>query len=366
LTWKTLHNGHFARTGIFGGEDIDKIMKVFNGSDGGDSVDINSNTTIRSGNMNFRNPANTFSYDVTVSAITADRNATLPALTSDQEFLFENVPQTMTNKSFTNCVWESTGTGTSRFVGDPIPMRWGAIFPNNIAESTSGAAAREGLLSAHTLRNTNGNPRCEWTSSGSTGYGGQSIRFENLISNGDYSGIISPTTGVGTFRMSHDGLVRIRVSQEEWIHSAVVFGLSSSSAAPLNTNTPLSNSQSGIVITNSESLDWGFTVLWHNGDGTTPERHLLAPLSNIGVGNNIFKDIQIKWWHGDHPRYGPGLHSYATINNTYEPGTQYQRIMQGVDLPAENTDLYLHAHFINTSSSNTNEFHVAGVWAESL
>ena len=362
MTWKRLNNGHFGRADVFGGEDIDKISKLFDGTEEVDNVDFNSTTTIRSGNFKFRNPDNTFSYSVTPSAITADRNLTMPILTSDQQFLFENAAQTMTGQhTFNACIWESTGVGTSKFAGDPIPMRWGAVFPVNAAESTTGAAALEGILSRHTLRNTNGNPRCEWTSAGSTGYEGQSIRFENLITDGDYSGIISPTSGVGLFRMSHDGLVRIRFSQEQWVHSAIVFGLSSSSAAPLNANNPLGNTHSGIIVGDSESANWGFSLYNHDGDGTAANKTLLADLSNIGVGGDIFKEIEIKWYHD-----GTGLHARASVGNVHETGVFYRKTLQSSELPAATTDLYFHCHFINTTGSNTNEFHLAGLWAESL
>ncbi len=58
--------------------------------------------TFRNQNIAFRNPANTFSYIVNTSAITANRNATFPLLTADDTFVFANMTQTLTNKTLTS------------------------------------------------------------------------------------------------------------------------------------------------------------------------------------------------------------------------------------------------------------------------
>lgn len=55
--------------------------------------------TFRHQNIQFRNPANTFSYIWNTSAITANRSITLPLLTANDTVVFANATQTLTNKT---------------------------------------------------------------------------------------------------------------------------------------------------------------------------------------------------------------------------------------------------------------------------
>lgn len=55
--------------------------------------------TFRSSNIVFRNPANTVSYVWVTSPIVANRNITLPLLTADDTFLFNNFAATLQNKT---------------------------------------------------------------------------------------------------------------------------------------------------------------------------------------------------------------------------------------------------------------------------
>lgn len=67
----------------------------------------------RSGRLDVRNPADTFSYSITGSAIVADRAWTLPLLTGNDVAVSEAHPQTLTNKTLTAPVISTiTNTGT--------------------------------------------------------------------------------------------------------------------------------------------------------------------------------------------------------------------------------------------------------------
>lgn len=58
--------------------------------------------TFRNQYLELRNPANTFSYIVNTSAITADRNIIIPLLTGDDTITFNNATQTLSNKTLNN------------------------------------------------------------------------------------------------------------------------------------------------------------------------------------------------------------------------------------------------------------------------
>ncbi len=54
------------------------------------NLDMGDNSIINIGDLEINNPAATFQYVTQTSAITADRNVTLPLLTTNDTFLFEN------------------------------------------------------------------------------------------------------------------------------------------------------------------------------------------------------------------------------------------------------------------------------------
>jgi hypothetical protein len=163
--WKLINVDSPGNTEVYGGDDIKKVMKLLSGYDlkldnSSDVVDIDTETsfsseklrikspstgfnyifkgqditadrvislplmdddgeislsavgaindwgasmqTFRNQNIAFRNPANTFSYIWNTSAITDNRNITLPLLTADDEVVTKNHTQTLTNKTLTS------------------------------------------------------------------------------------------------------------------------------------------------------------------------------------------------------------------------------------------------------------------------
>lgn len=62
----------------------------------------NNLQTFRHLNLKIMNPLNTFGYIVNTSAITTNTNITIPALTSDDTFVFTNAIQVLTNKTLTS------------------------------------------------------------------------------------------------------------------------------------------------------------------------------------------------------------------------------------------------------------------------
>lgn len=100
-----------------GGTDIAWVTSAT-----GDVLTTASNTygdfdqIFRSGRLDIRNPANTFSYSLTGSAIVANRAVTLPLLTADDTAVTEAFIQTITNKTIN--ATNNTITDTSTAVGD--------------------------------------------------------------------------------------------------------------------------------------------------------------------------------------------------------------------------------------------------------
>jgi hypothetical protein len=111
--------GQFLRTNA-GGTDIEWATIS---AGGGDVSTTQQNTygdfdqIFRSGRLDVRNPANTFSYSIVGAAIAAARNVTLPLLTADDTFQTLAAAQTPTNKTI-NVDSNTLAHSTTNAVGD--------------------------------------------------------------------------------------------------------------------------------------------------------------------------------------------------------------------------------------------------------
>jgi hypothetical protein len=101
LTHKKVDNADAGTLDIFGGNDLDKWSDWASGVDT-DDYDINSDFSVRSGKRKLRNPANTFDYIETASAIAGNRTVTEPLLTANDTRVYESHTQTTSNKTVGN------------------------------------------------------------------------------------------------------------------------------------------------------------------------------------------------------------------------------------------------------------------------
>lgn len=99
MTWKKVNQSDAGTASKFGGNDVDKISDAFSGTDV-DDIDMNCDFTARDNKLHYRNPANTFSYNIRTSAIAANRDVTEPLLTSNDTRVYQAHTQTLTNKTF--------------------------------------------------------------------------------------------------------------------------------------------------------------------------------------------------------------------------------------------------------------------------
>ena len=99
VNFKTVNNSDSGTSVKHGGNDVDRYSQVFNGMpDIAPNLDINTQMRIRSGRLELRNAANSFSYKIVGSALAADRNLIIPLLTGDDTLVTLNLAQELTNK----------------------------------------------------------------------------------------------------------------------------------------------------------------------------------------------------------------------------------------------------------------------------
>ena len=101
MVWKTI--GKIDGTSsIFGGEDRDKVSNLLNGNTNVDDVKINSDFAFMDGKLQLRNPADTYSYVMKSSALTADRDLTFPLITVNDTLATLGLAQTYNAKQTYN------------------------------------------------------------------------------------------------------------------------------------------------------------------------------------------------------------------------------------------------------------------------
>jgi len=134
MTWKVVNITDTGTASKFGADDMDKVSKGFAGIDV-DDYDINADWTFRSGKLNLRNPANTFSYNIVPAAIAANRTLNLPLTTATDTFTVNGLAQTLSSKTLdSTCTISSSSSLPSTVVKTDAANVMGEFdtsFPDN-------------------------------------------------------------------------------------------------------------------------------------------------------------------------------------------------------------------------------------------
>ena len=99
MSFKVVNNADAGTTVLHGGNDVDRYSQLLNGILDVATIDINSPFRFRSGKLEIRNAANSFSYSIVGAALAANRVLTLPLLTTDDTLVTLAFAQTLTNKT---------------------------------------------------------------------------------------------------------------------------------------------------------------------------------------------------------------------------------------------------------------------------
>ena len=176
MTWKVINITDAGTASKFGGDDLDKVSKLFSAQDV-DDIDINADWVFRSGKLNIRNPANTFNYNIVAAALAATRTLNLPLLTGTDTFAVLSLAQTFSNKTLdSTCtvngavgafdptagsiVWRRTTSGNQIF----------EIGSNNVSGGDSGidfhTVSTDGDFTSRIIRQSGANSDLDITNTG--------------------------------------------------------------------------------------------------------------------------------------------------------------------------------------------------------
>jgi hypothetical protein len=139
MSFRVLGESDTGDTTHYGGADMAKISKLFNGVNNVATVDINSTTKFRSGALRIANPANTFTYNVTgETTLTSNVTLTLPNVTGGVHTLVSRNSADILIKKEINA-WDNDLGGTAKI---PSVRKYGAIQCGGV----TGGGAGMGLL----------------------------------------------------------------------------------------------------------------------------------------------------------------------------------------------------------------------------
>lgn len=335
MTWKKVINADPGDADHFGGNDIDKISDLFSGVADVDTVDINSQATFRSGKLKVRNPANTFSYTVSASAITANRTVFLPLLTADDTLVFQNAPQTLSNKTFAGFTLDPALNTFKGFAQDPLARRWGAYQPTASGTTNATVGTRTGMLSGHTPTG-GGTASNSWDATE-----GLLINHVSSASSGSIAGLASPTVAGAMFRRSQGAMMRVKFKVSATTNTRFYFGVSSASTLPAS-DTPLATTDHGIIA-GFATTDANFTARGNDGSGS-------ATSYSLGTAKNTnFHTIEISWA------------ASGSVKVIFNGATT--TISTAGDLPTTGTSLFFHVQ-VQTVESVAKTLSLRGTWVE--
>src|SRR6187551_2180108 len=112
MAWKIVNNADTGTSDIFGGNDGDKISQLLSGITVGETIDINTDFPFRDDRLQIWNPAKTFKYIISTSAITgANRTLNLPLITGTDTLAVLGLAQTFNNKTLDSSCNVSAAVG---------------------------------------------------------------------------------------------------------------------------------------------------------------------------------------------------------------------------------------------------------------
>ena len=111
MVWKVINISNPGTSSQYGADDTDKINKLLRGDTDVDTVNIDSPFQIEDDKFKLWNPANTFLYTFSTSAIIANRTITVPLLSSGDTLAFNKFVATFENKTLdSSCIISSAGS----------------------------------------------------------------------------------------------------------------------------------------------------------------------------------------------------------------------------------------------------------------
>jgi hypothetical protein len=335
LTWKRLSPSFSGDAQHLGGDDYNKIVDYLTGSLDVDTVDINSLTKYRNLKFAWRNPANTFSYTLSTSAISADRTITLPQLANSDSFVFEAHTQQLTNKIIDailqsklkrfqllpsvkrSSYWAANGTANGGFSG------WGPYWSFTLRSSQVGTSAAQ-LETTTAFSSTHGYGTIFATGTGTA----------NSKAGWVFAG------GVPFSITQWNPIFKFKFAIPASANTRLQIGFSSNATIPVS-DTLLSNTDSGVLVGYRSTGDTNFMVFNNDGSGA-----MVATSTGVAIDTAVHV-VEIAF---DNSVPNCVIKIDGNVTNTIT-----------TRLPASTTTMIVH-HTIETTT--TSSVSMTGYWAE--
>jgi hypothetical protein len=254
MSFRVLGETDNGDTTHYGGADMAKISKLFNGVSSVANVDVNSITKFRSGMLRISNPANTFTYNLTGdTSLTSSVTLTLPNVASGVHTLVSrNSGDILTNKVIN--AWDNEIGGTAKH---PSVRKSGSIQCGGV---TGGGAGMGLLYGFQDLPATGALPVRGQDSFGSY------WRYATTTTANTVAGIKLPARFIWKDYLPYfRAKTRVPVSAA---NTRQYVGLSWFTTIPAS-DTPLENTHSGVLV-GWRSTDANIQVFRNGGTAASP------------------------------------------------------------------------------------------------
>ncbi len=248
--------------------------------------------TFLTAGLKVRNPANTFQYNITSGAITADRTLNLPVITATDTLAVLGLSQTFSAaQSFSNTL---TASATLDLTGNTTGTH---VFGSNQTSGTitlGGSSGTGAITLGRATTSQTTNIQAGVTASGNT----KTINFGTSGASGSFTQInIGPTSGVGTIVVNSGANLGIGstlpTSNIDVVGSGKFTGIVTASRFDsVTAGTPIIESTDTISInTPKVAISTDLTVGGNTGIGTTNATSKLHVIGDARIGINTSQGV---------------------------------------------------------------------------
>jgi hypothetical protein len=248
--------------------------------------------TFLTAGLKVRNPANTFQYNITSGAITADRTLNLPVITATDTLAVLGLTQTFSAaQTFSNTL---TASATLDLTGNTTGTH---VFGSNQTSGTitlGGASGTGAITLGRATTSQTTNIQAGVTASGNT----KTINFGTSGASGSFTQInIGPTAGVGTIVVNSGANLGIGstlpTSNIDVVGSGKFTGIVTASRFDsVTAGTPIIESTDTISInTPKVAISTDLTVGGNTGIGTTNATSKLHVIGDARIGINTSQGV---------------------------------------------------------------------------
>jgi hypothetical protein len=313
MVWRTVNNTDAGTSTTFGGNDLDKFSRLYNGEQEVDPVDINTRWQYRDNKLNFANPLNTFTYKIRTAALNTNVDVAFPLISGNDEFVLRDAVQAANMKNKVISASQNTL---------PYVRKSPSVAKSGTIACASATEQGDGLLWGYTKYQT---------PAFSTDFNGSFVRYSTGPASDTTAGIQSLTPIV---RREYNPRLKVRFSTNALTtNMRLLIGFASMQTMP-SSDTPFTAADWGLLFGFSSADTTNFRIWASDGFGSTTTTFNVSTSLNTKIHN-----IEL--------RMDDAL---ATMYYNIDDAASDNGLVS--EMPSTNRDMYVYAIVQNTTGNS--------------